>query len=296
MNTLKLLDKVYKNAEKMKFNNDSRIIFFSDIHRGDNSLSDDFAHNQNIYCYALNYYFDRGYSYIEVGDGDELWEHGKFKHLRSAHSDIYYLLKKFYDNNRFLMLYGNHNMSFKYEYFVRRNLDYFYDDYDEKKKELFKGIKVHEAVILVHEETGKEVFVTHGHQGDFINDQIWLLMKLLSRYIWRFFNIIGFRNPASPAKNRIKRHKIEKNFSKWIDINKTMMIIGHTHRPKFPKVNEASYFNTGCCVHPRNITGIELNNGEISLIEWKVRPSENGILKISKKNISGPENVEKFMY
>jgi len=296
MNTSKILDRVYKDAEIINFNDDSKFILFSDTHRGDNSLSDDFAHNQNIYYYALNYYFNKGYSYIEVGDGDELWEHSKFDHLRFAHSETYCLLKKFYDVNRFIMLYGNHNMSFKYEKCVRKNLDYFYDEYEEKEQELFKGINVHEAIVLKHEKTGKEIFITHGHQGDFINYQIWFIMKLISRYIWRFLNIIGFRNPASPAKNRIKRHKIEKVYSKWIGNNKKMMIIGHTHRPKFPHNGESSYFNTGCCVHPRNITGIEIYCGMISLIEWRIRPTENGTLEISKKNIKGPFKTDDYMY
>ena len=296
MHTKKILSNIYKKAKRIKFNDNSKIIFFSDVHRGDNSFSDDFAHNQNIYYYALDYYYNRDYKYIEVGDGDELWEHRKFKHLRAAHSDIYHLIKKFYERDRFIMLYGNHNMQFKYEYFVRNQLDYFYDEYNEEKKDLFKGIQVHEAIILEHEETGKEIFVTHGHQGDFINYQIWGVMMIISRYVWRFLNIIGFRNPASPAKNRYKRHKIEKKYSEWIRDNETMMIIGHTHRPKFPLNNDPSYFNSGCCVHPRNITGIEINNGKISLIDWRIRPNEQGVLSISKKNIKGPEAVDDYMY
>jgi tetratricopeptide (TPR) repeat protein len=67
MNTLKLVDKAYKNAKRIKFNNNSKIILFSDVHRGDNSLSDDFAHNQNIYYYALEYYYNRGFSYELMG-------------------------------------------------------------------------------------------------------------------------------------------------------------------------------------------------------------------------------------
>lgn len=296
MHTKKILSNVYKKAKRIKFNNDSKLIFFSDVHRGDNSISDDFAHNQNIYYYALDYYYNRNYKYIEVGDGDELWEHRKFKHLRLAHSDIYYLMKKFYDRDRFIMLYGNHNMHFKYDYYVRNHLDYYYDEYNEEERELFKGIDVHEAIILEHEETGKEIFVTHGHQGDFINYQIWGVMMIISRYIWRFLNIIGFRNPASPAKNRHRRHKIEKNYSEWIRDNKKMMIIGHTHRPKFPLSNDPSYFNTGCCVHPRNITGIEINNGQISLVDWRIRPNDQGVLSISKKNMKGPDDIENYMY
>jgi hypothetical protein len=56
MHTKKILTNLYKKAERIKFNNDSKLIFFSDVHRGDNSISDDFAHNQNIYYYALALY------------------------------------------------------------------------------------------------------------------------------------------------------------------------------------------------------------------------------------------------
>ena len=30
------------------------------------------------------------------------------------------------------------------------------------------------------------------------------------------------------------------------------------------------FFNDGSCVHPRSITGIEIENGEISLIKWEI--------------------------
>ncbi|MGM0378260.1 MAG: serine/threonine protein phosphatase [Bacillota bacterium] len=296
MFTSQKLDKVYKKAKKMKFDNDSKLVFMSDAHRGDNSLSDDFAHNQNIYYYALNYYYNNDYTYIEAGDGDELWEHRKFKHLIHAHKDVYCLLKKMYENDQFIMLYGNHNMFFKHEYFVKKNLYKYYDEYDETVKDLFKGIKVHEALLLQHEKTKKEILVTHGHQGDLMNDEIWGFMMFLSRYIWRFLNIIGFKNPASPSKNRHKRHKIEKNYSDWIKNNEKMMIIGHTHRPKFPKKGDPSYFNCGCGVHPRSIFAIEINKGKIALVDWKVRPNKKGTLNITKKYLKGPELLDEYMY
>lgn len=296
MRTIPKLNDVYKKAKRIKFNDRSKFIFFSDIHRGDNSLADEFAHNQNIYYYALNHYLEEGYTYIELGDGDEMWEHSHFKHLVNAHSDVYLLLKEFYDDDRFIMLYGNHNMIFKHDFFVKRELYKFFDEYEEEKRPLYPGIEVEEAVILEHEDTGGEILLTHGHQGDFINDQIWFLTMLISRYFWRLLHIIGFQNPASPAKNRHKRHKIEKNYSKWIREHEVMMIIGHTHRPKFPKDGEESYFNPGCCVHPRNITGIEIENGMITLVDWRIRPDENGVLSISKRCIKGPNKLKKYLY
>jgi len=122
MHTMSRLSAAYHNGVPLAFNNQSKIIFFSDIHRGDNSISDEFAHNQNIYFHALNHYLQEDYTYIEVGDGDELWEHSKFKHIRGAHNDVYALLRKFYVDGRFHMLYGNHNMSFKYSQCVSKSL------------------------------------------------------------------------------------------------------------------------------------------------------------------------------
>ena len=295
MNTIKKLLSAYNNATHIDFDSNSKFIFFSDVHRGDNSLSDEFAHNQNIYYYALQQYLDEGYTYIEVGDGDELWEHSKFNVIRYAHSDVFMLLREFYDQNRFIMLYGNHNMAFKNPKHIQKHLFHFYDEYEEFFSELFPGIEVKEAVVLNHKEKELEIFVVHGHQGDFINDQIWPVMKYLNRYFWRFFHIIGFQNPASPAKNAHKRHKIEVNYSKFIKQFGKMTIIGHTHRPKFPKVGEPPYFNTGCCIHPRNITGIEIVNDAISLVDWRIAPDVEGQLKISKRIARGPRPLSDFM-
>ena len=43
------LDRAYRNAHRIAFNDNSKIILFSDCHRGDNSFADDFANNRNIW-------------------------------------------------------------------------------------------------------------------------------------------------------------------------------------------------------------------------------------------------------
>jgi len=294
MNTDGRLMHAYNTAKIIKFDDTSKLVFLSDVHRGDNSISDEFAHNQNIYYHALNHYYNEGYTYVEVGDGDELWEHAKFEHIRSAHSDVYWLLSKFHDDDRFVMLYGNHNMHFSQKSFVERHLHEFYDEYLEEKGTLFPGIDVRESVILQHAKTGQKIFVVHGHQGDMLNDQLWRVSMAWMRYFWRYMHIVGFRNPASPAKNRIKRHKIEKNFSDFINRHGIILICGHTHRPRFPNPGEVPYFNDGCCVHPRGISGLEIVNGEIMLVDWRVRPDEKGSLFINKKVIRGPRPLQDY--
>ncbi len=70
-----------------------------------------------------------------------------------------------------------------------------------------------------------------------------------------------------------------------------MLIMGHTHRPKFSEKGELPYFNTGTCVHPRNITGIEISDDKIQLIEWKIGIEDDGGLQVQRKVIRGPRLI-----
>lgn len=279
----------YRLGDVIDVNPDTKLVFFSDVHRGDNSMSDEFAHNQNIYYHALTKYFHEGYTYIELGDGDELWEYSKFSHIRSAHSDVFCLLKAFYERGRFIYMYGNHNMAFRHELIAGHNLSHFFDEYLDIDTPLFPGIKIKESLVLRDSESGKELLCVHGHQGDFINDKGWMLSLFLMRVFWRYMHMVGLHNPSSPSKNRVKRHKIEKAFGKWITENRTGILCGHTHRPKLPDDDEPVYLNTGCCIHPRGITGIELNGDMFSLVHWSVKPGDDGILSITKKVMKGPK-------
>ena len=92
LSSKKRLDNAYKNAKVVDFDNDSKIILFSDCHRGDNSFADDFANNRNIYFHALKHYYNEGFQYCELGDGDELWENLTFKPIFEAHKNVYMLL------------------------------------------------------------------------------------------------------------------------------------------------------------------------------------------------------------
>jgi UDP-2,3-diacylglucosamine pyrophosphatase LpxH len=294
MFTDKRLTSAYKKAKVEYFDDNSKFIFFSDSHRGDDSISDEFARNQNILLHALDYYYNRGYMYIEVGDGDELWEYPDFRLIRLAHNDIFFMMKKFYNANRLMLLYGNHNIYLKNKSYVKKTYYYYHDEYNRNVRKLFYGIIPHEALILKHRLTGQEIFIVHGHQGDLMNDQLWKISMLTLRYFWRYLQVVGFHNPASPARNQFTRHKVERAYKKWIRKHKMMLICGHTHRPRFPKKRELPYFNSGCCIHTKGITGIEITDGKIMLVDWRVRADHKGILHIERYVIRGPEPIEKY--
>jgi predicted phosphodiesterase len=67
--------------------------------------------------------------------------------------------------------------------------------------------------------------------------------------------------------------------------------MGHTHRPRFPEPGDIPLFNDGSCVHPRSITGIEIENGLISLIKWQIATKEDGTLQIVRVLLEGPQKL-----
>lgn len=295
MSTSERLSQVYESSDVIDFNSSSKFIFFSDCHRGDNTWSDNFAHNEQIFLAAMRYYFDNGYIYIELGDGDELWENIHFPVIRECHKSVFKLMSKFHINNKLYMVWGNHDILKRYKKFRINYMYKYYDRYKEKKVKLFDKIRTHEGLILKHKDSGIKIFAVHGHQGDLINDQYWLFSRFLVRFLWKPLELIGFKNPTSPAKNYRKKRDIEKRIINWTRKKNQMIITGHTHRPMFPKPGSNIYFNCGCCIHPNGITGIEISSGEISLIKWHIITKENGALYAVRKIIAGPQKLESFI-
>lgn len=283
-----------KNKDVINVTDETKLIFFSDVHRGDNSVSDEFAHNQSIYMFALQHYFNNGFKYLEIGDGDELWENTKFEHVRSAHSDVFSLLKKFYEEDRFYYFYGNHNMVFCHKGCTERLLTDMCDDFLDINSTLFPNIKIKESMLLRDTVTKKEILIIHGHQGDFVNDRGWIISLFFVRIFWRYMHRVGFQNPASPSKNIVKRHKIEINFSKWIKSSHIGILCGHTHRAKLPEKGDVAYLNTGCCIHPRGITGIELVGRKFTQVHWNIVPDDKGLMGIKKKVMKGPLSFDEI--
>lgn len=140
----------------------------------------------------------------------------------------------------------------------------------------------------------KKIFLLHGHQGDLINDALWWLGKFFVKVIWRRFQLKwGIPDFTSPAKNYKARIRVDKRFIKLSKETNLPVIIGHTHRPMFPKTGQYPYFNSGSCIHPDGITGIEIVDGSISLIEWASIRAK-GRTDIIKRVLGGPLDISKI--
>jgi len=295
MSTFKRLTKVFDSSKEIIIDDTSKLIFMSDCHRGDNSWADNFAHNQSLVFTALDYYYNKGFTYIEIGDGDELWENRNFSEIRKAHSHIFWLMRKFHIKNRLYMILGNHDNVKKDKSYVEKNLYTYYDDRNNTHAPLFVNIQIHEGLILKYKDTKNKIFVVHGHQGDLLNDYLWKLGRFLVRYIWKPLELrFGVNDPTSAAKNFKKKKDTEKRIIEWVKANNQMVIAGHTHRPVFPNLNEPLYFNDGSCIHPRCITGIEIENGEIILIKWSIKAKTNGALHVERETIMGPQKLQSY--
>jgi UDP-2,3-diacylglucosamine pyrophosphatase LpxH len=291
MRILNRLTKVFNNSKEINIDNNSKIIIMSDVHRGDGNWSDSFARNQNVFFAALNHYYQKNYTYIELGDGDELWELPDFKEIIRNHSDVFWLMSKFYEDNRFYMLYGNHDIVKKDKKFIEENL-YYYNERIHKDISLFKDIQVHEGLILNYKDYKNKIFLVHGHQVEFLNYDIWPIARFLVRHIWRPLELYGINDVTRTAKNYKKRHKVATKLTQWVKRNKHILVAGHNHRPYFPEVGDIPYFNDGSCVHPRCITGMEIVEGNIMLIKWSIKANEQGLLYIGKDILAGPRKLE----
>ncbi|WP_459211452.1 metallophosphoesterase family protein [Aquimarina rhabdastrellae] len=296
MSSQSRLDHAYKTAKVIPFNDSSKFILFSDCHRGDNSFADDFANNRNIYYHAIKYYYEQDFTYFELGDGDELWENLEFKTIFKTHKNIYLTLRQFYLKDRLHLIWGNHDMVWKNPSYVKKHLSTYFEPKSDEHLPLFPDITFHEAIVLKHEQTQQELFLLHGHQADFMNYVGWRINRFLVRVLWKPLQIIGIADPTSPAKNYKGTIKIERRIKDWIRKNNNLFtIIGHTHRPRFPETNKTPLFNDGSCVHPRSITGIEIEHGCITLIKWEIATTEDGTLKIIRVPLEGPQKLSSYI-
>lgn len=291
MNSLKRVSRVFQSAKQILIDDSSRFIFMSDCHRGDGSWGDNFSQNQNIYFAALTHYYNENYTYIEIGDGDELWENSNFYDIVHIHSDVFWLLSKLYNEGRFYMIFGNHDIVKRYDNFAVSNLYKYFDEREQRYIPLFPNIKVHEGLVLRHRITGSKILVIHGHQGDLFNEGLWRLARFLNRYLWKPIELFGINDPTRAAKNYKKKNAVAKRLTEWAIEEGNMIIAGHNHRPVFAEIGEPPYFNDGSCVHPRCITGIEIADGYIMLVKWAVNTKADGTLFIDREVLAGPRRI-----
>ncbi len=277
-----------------------KLIVMSDMHRGDGSGADDFAQNSLIYRCALEYYLENGFTYIELGDAEELWENDNFDQIYITHTPVYDLLEKFHDPNpektRYIKVWGNHDLYWK--------------DHQDIYQSLFPGMQICEAVIL-----NDSILMIHGHQADpMCSGPVAAVSQFFVNHIWADLQRGGVKDPTRAATNPGLSNEVDERLHKWATNNDrgiTAIIAGHTHRAVYENLSlserrclgskikadrvqiknlsDQSYYNTGTCIHPSSITGIEItfeSCPRLRLIEW-VYSVERNHMTIRKEELAG---------
>ena len=284
---------------------ETKLILMSDMHRGNGTSSDDFAHNSLIYKCALSYYLENGFTYIELGDAEELWENRTFDQIYITHTSIYEQLAEFHDpdpqKTRYIKIWGNHDLKWRHK--------------PAPLEGLFPGIIIYEDALL-----DNHILMWHGHQAD--PSCLGFRASVAKFFVggfWPGMQRMGFKDPTRAANNPGRGNKIDERLYQRATRKENgidTIIAGHTHRPVFQnltltekklldskigtpdieyKTPDPSYYNTGSCVHPRCITGIEITYGqdqkpEFTLIKWaqSAQPgiTRNPVLTTGEYNLS----------
>lgn len=294
MNKLEKVTRVYRNSDIIPFDDSSNFVLMSDCHRGDGSRSDNFINNRNIFYSALTQYYYRNFTYIELGDGDELWENRRLSDIIQIHKEVFSLISKFHDDKRLYLMYGNHDMEKRNYKYVNRNIQRYHAEREQEDPSIFNNVKVHEGLVLRHTESNDKILLIHGHQVDTLNSTLWRLSKFLVRYVWKPLETFGVNDPTSAAKNYKKKISIAKKLSEWVVKERHMLIAGHNHRPSFPEMGQIPYFNDGSCIHPHAITAIEISNGTICLVKWSEKVKSDGTLYIARDILGGPNKLQDY--
>ena len=264
------------------FNN---FIIFSDQHKGTKNFDDDFEKNELNFIAALQYYHQQSYSFINLGDAEELWKNTADKVI-AAYSVALNAEANFQVANKYYRTYGNHDLQWKNNLDVLLHL-----------KSIFQqSLTVYEGIVLRtlnDEKMPVDIFCTHGHQGDKMSDNnafsTWVIAHIWAP-VQRFLRL----NINTPANDFTLRNKHNRLMYEWSSSRKNIVLItGHTHKPVFASgkytnapahqintavgntVTKPTYFNTGCCCfNDGDITGIEIAQGYFRLVKWK---NKNGV-------------------
>lgn len=294
-----------KKGLMIPFNlNEDKFVVLSDQHKGAKNGFDDFADNENNYLAALDYYYQNGYFYINLGDSEELWEN-TLPPVKKNNTASFAKESLFLQENRFIKIFGNHDLYWANDPFAPLELREIYG----------QEVKIYEGVILQTTINDKpfEIYLTHGHQGDLQSDGNWFSKWFVSN-VWAKIQAYLEINPNTPAYDTQLKTEHNQMMYQWSSDNNMALITGHTHQPVFEsltllerlyqRLEEAknkkdektvadieshinhrfekgevlpdftkykpNYFNSGCCCFSDgDITGIEIDNGCIRLIKWE---------------------------
>ena len=243
-----------KKGVVLSLKENSRIIIFSDHHRGAKNGADDFMKAETSYLAALDYYFENKFQYISLGDSEELWEN-TLSQVKKNNTLTFEAEKRFILKDKFFKVFGNHDLYWDNSPIASQQLKAIYgkklrvfegiilekdnkEEYTQKEKtnnpfSIFKIKSDAEDEVLPIANCPLTIFLTHGHQGDASSDGNWF-SKFFVANIWaplQSYLRINFNTPAYDEDLKTAHNLIMYEWS--AKYNNLVLITGHTHQPVF---------------------------------------------------------------
>jgi hypothetical protein len=203
-----------------------RYIIFSDHHRGVRDRADDFRHSERAYNAALAYYYALGHTLVVLGDVEELWKERPGAVVKTYQHGLG-LEARYYQANRYLRFWGNHDDEWRHEGSVHKYLSPVFDN----KLKVHEGLRI--KIVDGAEELGY-LFLIHGHQGTLESDRFGHISRIFVRWVYRPFQRLTGFSPNTPATSWELREGHNRALYEWVKPQPNLLLIaGHTHRPVF---------------------------------------------------------------
>jgi len=298
-----------KKGVVLSLKENSRIIIFSDHHRGAKNGADDFMKAETSYLAALDYYFENKFQYISLGDSEELWEN-TLSQVKKNNTLTFEAEKRFILKDKFFKVFGNHDLYWDNSPIASQQLKAIYG----KKLRVFEGIILEKdnkeehtqkektnnpfSIFKIKSDAEDEVlpiancpltiFLTHGHQGDASSDGNWF-SKFFVANIWaplQSYLRINFNTPAYDEDLKTAHNLI---MYEWSAKYKSLVLItGHTHQPVFESLThpERMYRQLGDAIKANRADDIKQIEEEIKRRgrNYKTTPAQYLTLKPSYFN------------
>jgi predicted phosphodiesterase len=285
-----------------------KFILLSDQHKGGRDGADDFTMSEVSYLASLEYYHNNDFFYINLGDSEELWENSLSK-VKKKNTGTFEAEKKFLLKSRFIKVFGNHDLYWDNDPFAWWQLKSIYGEKVKVYEgvvlaTIVNGKPLH--IFCTHGHQGDSKSDGNWFSKFFVA-RIWAPFQAYLRinpntpaydgekktlhnsvmYEWSVSRkdmllITGHTHqPVFASLTHLER--LYKKFQLAQHDNNNDLIAElqkeiRNREREFTAVSvdymsmQPSYFNTGCCCFTDgDITGIEIENGYIRLIKWKLQ-------------------------
>jgi UDP-2,3-diacylglucosamine pyrophosphatase LpxH len=148
----------------------------------------------------------------------------------------------------------------------------------------------------------------HGHQVEFLSDRLCGLSRFIVRNVWTRLQRLplgldrerlddltdsgvenkGFVRWLKRKQRRIAQ-KVTARITSWIQHQGQTTICGHTHHASFANHGQPPYFNTGSCIAPGYVTGLEIREGKIMLVKWS--SASHGTAHATRELLAPPRTL-----